>query len=162
VASAYSLAPGSVIQLRATTPVSAGECIRHKEGRAVLSPIGKSSVPFDIQDATWIVRAGLADTTAVSFESKNFPGGFLRHRFGVVYQEQKDDSEQFAFDATFAAEPGKTGQGLSFAAFNYPSRFIRHYGGEIFLAAEAGPQPWESADSWADDVTWTVSPAWVL
>ena len=162
MASASSLAPGSVIQLRAITPVSAGECIRHKDGRAVLSPIGKSSVTFDIQDATWIVRAGLADRSGVSFESKNYPGGFLRHRNGVVYQEPNDGAEQFAQDATFLAEPGKSGQGISFAAFNYPSRFLRHYGGEIFLAAQGGEAPWESQNSWADDVSWIASPAWVL
>lgn len=157
-----SLVPGSVIQLRATTPVSAGECIRHKDGRAVLSPIGKSSVTFDINDATWIVRAGLADRSGVSFESKNFPGGFLRHRHGELYQDQNDGSEQFAQDATFRVEPGKNGQGVSLAALNFPSRFVRHYGGEIFLAAEGGPEPWANADSWTDDVSWLASPAWVL
>lgn len=157
-----SLVPGSVIQLRATTPVSEGECIRHKEGRALLSPIGKSSVTFDIQDATWIVTAGLADRSAVSFESKNYPGGFLRHRNGLLYQERNDDSEQFAQDATFLPQPGKNGRGVSLAAFNFPSRFIRHYGGELFIAAEGGPEPWATEESWADDVSWQVTPAWVL
>ena len=162
MASAYSLAPGSVVQLRATTPVSAGECIRHKEGRAVLSPIGKSSVPFDIQDATWVVRAGLADRSGVSFESKNFPGGYLRHRSGALYQDHNDDSEQFAEDATFIPEPGKNGRGVSLAAVNFPARFIRHYGGELFIAAQGGPAVWENEESWTDDVSWQVSPAWVL
>lgn len=157
-----NLVSGSVIQLRATTPVSAGEAIRHKEGRAVLSPIGKSSVPFDINDATWIVRAGLADRSGVSFESKNFPGGFLRHRNGELFQDQNDGSDQFAKDATFLVEPGKNGQGISLAALNLPSRFIRHFGGEIFLAAEGGPEPWANEKSWADDVSWQASPAWVL
>ena len=162
MASAPSLARGSVIQLRATTPVSAGECIRHKEGRAVLSPIGKSSVTFDINDATWIVCAGLADPSGVSFESKNYPGGFLRHRNGVLYQERNDGAEQFAQDATFLPEPGKNGRGVSLAAFNFPDRFIRHFGGELFIASEGGPEPWAIVESWADDVSWLVSPAWVL
>lgn len=160
--SAAALVPGSVILLRATTPVSAGECIRHKDGRALLSPIDKSSVTFDVKDATWNVRAGLADTSGVSFESTNFPGGYLRHRNGALYQEQNDGSEQFAQDATFTVEPGKNGQGISLAALNFPSRFIRHFGGELFIAAEGGPAPWESAQSWADDVSWAASPAWVL
>ena len=162
MSSAAALVPGSVVLLRATTPVSVGECIRHKEGRAVLSPIGKSSVDFDIQDATWIVRAGLADSSGVSLESKNFQGGFLRHRHGLLYQDNNDGTEQFAQDATFVVQPGKTGKGFALAALNYPSRFIRHYGGELFLAAEGGPEPWETEKSWADDVTWTSSPAWVL
>jgi non-reducing end alpha-L-arabinofuranosidase len=162
VTTAPTLTAGSVIQLRATTPVSAGECIRHKEGRAVLSPIGKSSITFDIQDATWIVCPGLADRTGVSFESKNFPGGFLRHRHGELYQEHNDGSEQFAQDATFLVQPGKNGRGVSLAAYNFPSRFIRHYGGELFIAAQGGPEPWANGDSWADDVSWQVTPAWVL
>lgn len=128
----------------------------------MLSPIGKGSVTFDIDDATWIVRAGLADRSGVSFESKNFPGGFLRHRHGELFQDQNDGSEQFAQDATFRVESGKNGQGVSLAAYNFPSRFIRHYGGEIFLAAEGGPEPWANAESWADDVSWLASPAWVL
>jgi hypothetical protein len=159
---ASALVAGSVVLLRATTPVSAGHCIRHKEGRAVLSPIGKSSVNFDIQDATWIVRAGLADTSAVSFESRNFPAGFLRHRHGGIYQDHNDGAEQFALDATFVAQLGKNGQGASFAAINYPTRFIRHFAGELFLAAEGGPEPFETESSWTDDVSWLATPAWVL
>jgi hypothetical protein len=162
MATATALVPGSVILLRATTPVSAGDCIRHKEGRTLLSPIDKTSMTFDIQDATWIVRAGLSDSSGVSFESRNFTDGFLRHRNGVLYQDRNDGAEQFALDATFLVEPGKNGQGVSFAALNFPSRFIRHFGGEVFLAAEGGPEPFETADSWTDDVSFLATPAWVL
>ncbi len=160
--SASTLVPGSVVVLRATTPVSAGDCIRHKEGNVVLSPIGKGSITFDIQDATWIVRAGLADPSGVSFESRNFPDGYLRHRHGVLYQDRSDGAEQFGLDATFVAEPGKSGKGTSFAAFNYRDRYIRHFAGELFLAAQGGPEPWETEDSWTDDVSWLAAPAWVL
>jgi hypothetical protein len=128
----------------------------------VLSPIGKTSVTFDINDATWIVRAGLADRSGVSFESKNYSGGYLRHRNGELLQENNDGSEQFAQDATFLVEPGKNGRGVSLAAVNFPSRFIRHYGGELFIATQGGPEPWSSEASWSDDVSWLVSPAWVL
>jgi hypothetical protein len=159
---ASALVPGSVILLRATTPVSAGDCIRHKEGRALLSPIDKSTVTFDIKDATWIVRAGLADASGVSFESRNFQDGFLRHRHGLLYQDRTDGAEQFGLDATFLVEPGKNGQGFSFAAVNYPSRYIRHFAGELFLASEGGPEPFETAESWTDDVSWLATPAWVL
>lgn len=162
MATASALVPGSVILLRATTPVSAGDCIRHKEGRTLLSPIDKSSMTFDIQDATWIVRAGLSDSAGVSFESRNFQDGFLRHRHGVLYQDRNDGADQFALDATFLVEPGKNGQGFSFAALNFPSRYIRHFSGEVFLAAEGGPEPFETADSWSDDVSFLATPAWVL
>ena len=148
--------------LRATTPVSAGECIRHREGRAVLLPVGKGSDLFDVEDAIWIVRRGLADSAGLSFESKNYTDGYLRHRHGVIYQDRDDGAAQFKADATFIVEPGKNGQGLSFAALNYPSRYLRHYGGELFLAAEGGPEPWESENSWRDDVSWLATPSWVL
>src|SRR5690348_2264377 len=113
--SASAPIPGSEIMLRATTPISAGEVIRHREGRAVLLPVGKSSDVFDVEDAIWIVRRGLADSSGVSFESKNYAEGYLRHRHGLVYQDRDDGNEQFKKDATFVVEPGKNGQGLSFA-----------------------------------------------
>jgi non-reducing end alpha-L-arabinofuranosidase len=162
VSAVSSLVPGSAILLRATTPGSTGECLRHREGRALISPIGKDSPILDVHDATWIVRVGLAERSLLSFESKNYPGSYLRHRNAAVYADHSDGSEQFAADATFAPEPGKNGQGVSLAAYNYPTRYMRHWAGEIFIADEGGPEPWESAKAWADDVSWLPTPAWAL
>ena len=158
----WPLAPGSEVAFRATTPGLTGECLRHRDGRAVISPIDKNSPISDKQDATWIVRAGLADRSCVSLESRNFPEGYLRHHAGAVYQQQLEESEQFALDATFVVVAGKNGSGVSLASYNYPDRFVRHYAGEVFIAAEGGPEPWASAQSWADDVSWLVGPAWML
>lgn len=155
-----SLQPGSVISLRATTPVLGWEYLRHREGRAVISPITEASPMLDKQDATWVVRAGLADGSRVSFEAKNHPGGYLRHHYGAVYQQQNDGSEQFALDATFVAVPGRNGHGVSFSSVNYPDWFLRHYAGEIYIARKGGPDPWDSERSWTDDVSWFVVPAW--
>jgi hypothetical protein len=124
--------------------------------------MAKHSSLAEKQDATWIVRPGLADRSCLSLESKNYLGGYLRHYDGAVYQQTNDGTEQFALDATFVAVAGKNGRGVSLAAFNYPSRFLRHYAGEVFIAAEGGPEPWADARSWADDVSWLVGPAWTL
>jgi hypothetical protein len=147
---------------RTTAPSSAGECLRHREGRVVVSPLTKTSPLEDKRDATWIVRPGLAERSGVSLESKNFPGGYLRHQYGAVYQQQNDGTEQFALDATFVPVAGKNGQGVSFVSVNYPSCCLRHYAGQLFLAAEGGSEPWESAQSWADDVSWAPIPPWRL
>ena len=151
---------GSEIVLVATTPGCAGANLRHRDGRAVLSPIGRDSALSDRQDANWVVRAGLADRTGVSLESKNYPGSYLRHRHGAVYQEPNDASDQFAHDATYVVTEGQNGQGISLASYNYPSRFLRHYWGEIFIAACGGPEPWDDPQWWADDVSWLVKPTW--
>jgi hypothetical protein len=158
----WQLPPGSEIVLKATTPGCGEACLRHQDGRAVISLITRESPLSDRRDATWVVRAGLADRSSVSFESKNYPGSFLRHRHGAVYQEPNDGGEQFASDATFTATAGRNGQGISLASCNFPARFLRHYGGEVFIASDGGPEPWDNPQWWADDVSWLPKPAWTL
>jgi hypothetical protein len=160
VTSAQSLQVSAHILLRATTPGCVGECLRHRDGRAVISPLDKSSSVLDIQDATWIVRPGLAGDSGISLESKNYANSYLRHQNGELYLHPNDRSDQFAADATFTVHPGANGQGVSLAAVNFPSRFVRHYAGEVFLAAEGGPEGWASETSWRDDVSWLPAPAW--
>lgn len=158
----WTLPPGSEIVLRATTPGCGDACLRHREGRVVISPITRDSPLADRQDATWVVRPGLADRAYLSLESKNYPGSYLRHRHGAVHQEPNDGSEQFAADATFRATAGRNGQGISLSSCNFPSRFLRHYGGEVFIAADGGPKPWDNPHWWPDDVSWLAKPAWTL
>src|SRR5881397_1998677 len=119
------------ISLGSTTPESIGDYLRHQHGRAIISRITEASPLIDKQDATWIVRAGLADGAGFSFESMNYPGCYLRHQHGAVYHHQNDDSEQFAADATFTASSGRNGRGFSLASFNYPDHYLRHWKGEI-------------------------------
>lgn len=148
------------IALGATTPDCVGEYLRHQHGRAVISHITERSPALDKQDATWIVRAGLADNSCFSFESKNYPGGFLRHQNGAVYHHQNDGSRQFAEDATFVATPGRNGHGLSLSAYNFPDHYVRHWQGELYIATSGGPEPWERTASWTDDVSWLPRPGW--
>ena len=146
----------------ATTPGASGAWLRHRDGRGVLSSVSRDSPIRERQDAIWVVRAGLADRTGVSLESKNYPGSFLRHRHGAVYQEANDGSDQFAQDATYSVTAGLNGQGVSLASWNYPSRFVRHYLGEVYIAACGGPEEWDAAQWWDDDVSWLAKAPWTL
>jgi hypothetical protein len=157
---AVALAPGMEISFRATTACCTGDFIRHQNGRAILSPITVTSSTLDKQDATWIVRRGLANSSCLSFESKDYPNGYLRQTSGAVYQQQNDGTQQFASDATFCAVPGKNGQGESLSWNATPADYLRHYNGELYVASDGGADAWDSATSWTDDVSWLPRPAW--
>ncbi|MDR8412265.1 alpha-L-arabinofuranosidase B [Nonomuraea sp. 3-1Str] len=155
-----TLTPGSSISLRATTSCCADRSIRHQNDQAVTSVITSSSPALDRNDATWIVRSGLANSSCVSFESKNYPGDYLRHQNYQLYRQHNDDSSLFAADATFCPQSGKSGQGTSFASANFPDRFLRHYNNTVYIAANGGSNAFDSATSWAADVSWLVGQPW--
>ena len=111
-------------------------------------------------DATWIVRAGLADGACVSFESANDPDYYLRHYDFELYLDPDDGSAQFAQDATFCPQPGNSGQGYSFQSVNYPDKYIRHYDYVVYIASDGGSNPWDTPALWPDDTTWLVSQPW--
>jgi non-reducing end alpha-L-arabinofuranosidase len=148
------------ISLGSTTPECIGDYLRHQHGRAVISRITDASALIDKQDATWIFRAGLADSSGFSFESKSYPGCYLRHQNGAVFHHDNDGSDQFAADATFTASSGRNGRGVSLASFNYPDHYLRHWQGEIYIARIGGPELWERTASWTDDVSWLPRPGW--
>ncbi|MFF0312545.1 alpha-L-arabinofuranosidase B [Streptosporangium sp. NPDC004379] len=155
-----TLTPGSSVSLRATTACCTGRYIRHQNDNAVTSVITSSSSATDKNDATWIVRAGLAGGSCVSFESRNYPGSFLRHYNYRLYRQANDGSSLFAADATFCPQSGKNGQGVSLASYNYPDRFVRHYYDTVYIAANGGSNAFDSPTSWSDDVSWIVAPPW--
>ena len=98
--------------------------------------------------------------SCVSFESRNYPGDFLRHYNYQLYRQPMDGTAQFRSDATFCPTTGKSGTGTSFASYNYPTRFLRHYNFNVYVASDGGSNAFDSATSWADDVSWVVSPPW--
>lgn len=155
-----TLTPGSEISLRATTPCCTGDYVRHQKDAAVISPVASGSSALDKNDATWIVRRGLADRSCVSFESRNYPGDYLRHFDFKVQRQPMDGTTQFRQDATFCPTAGKSGTGTSFAAYNYPTRYLRHYNLGVYVAANGGSNAWDSSASWADDVSWAVAQPW--
>lgn len=85
-------------------------------------------LPFEpYQDSQWRLRAGLSDPNAVSFESVNKPGYFLRHQGFEVKLMQNDGTSIFAADATFTKVPGLADASWSsFRSVNYPTRYLRH------------------------------------
>jgi hypothetical protein len=157
---AGTLTPGSTISLRATTACCTTRYIRHQNNNAITSVITSGSSATDKGDSTWIVRRGLANNSCVSFESRNFPGDFLRHQNFQLRRQPMDGSALFRADATFCPQAGRSGQGTSFASFNFPTRFIRHFNNNVYIASNGGSNNFDSATSWAADVSWAVSSPW--
>jgi len=157
-----SLTPGSTISIRATTACCTTFYIRHDDGdnRVVITQITSGSSATAKDDATWIVRTGLAESSCISFESANEPGQYLRHFDFELYLEPNDGSHQFALDATFCPRPGNSGQYTSFQSVNYPNMYIRHFDYVVYLASDGGFSPWDTPTLWPYDSTWDVSRPW--
>ena len=100
----------------------------------------------------FVVRAGLSNAACYSFESRNFPGRYLRHRGYRVYNEANTGGT-FAADATFCARPGLSGGGTSLESANMPGYFLRHRNSEVWMDPNAG-------GSFANDATWNVVAGW--
>lgn len=84
------------------------------------SPAPESSSLFRIV-------SGLADGNAISFESINYPGNYLRHRDFVLHLDYNDGSDLFRQDATFYRRTGLSDDsGYSYESYNYPDYYIRH------------------------------------
>jgi hypothetical protein len=152
-----TLNPGSTISLRVTTPGSNTRFIRHQNNNVVTSVISSTSAQLDKDDGTFIIRRGLANNACVSFESRNFPGDFLRHQNFQLHRQPNDGSALFRSDATFCPQAGRNGQGTSFASVNFPTRFLRHFNNTLFIASNGGTNNFDTATSWADDVSFVVS-----
>jgi hypothetical protein len=155
-----TLNPGSTMSLRATTACCTTRYVRHQNDNAVTSVVSAASPALDRNDASWIVRRGLANPSCVSFESRNYPGDFLRHFNYQVRRQPMDGSAIFRADATFCPQAGRSGTGTSFASYNYPTRFLRHYANTLYIASNGGPNAFDSATSWAADVSWVVGAPW--
>jgi hypothetical protein len=157
-----SLTPGSRVSLQATTACCTSDYLRHDDAdtKVVISSTTSASSATAKADATWIVRAGLANTSCVSFESANNPGQFLRHSNFELYLNTDTGGSSFAQDATFCPTSGNSGQGTSFRSVNYPTKFIRHYNFTVYVASDGGSNSWDNANSWAADTSWLVDQPW--
>ena len=118
--------------------------------------VSSSSTTLLKRQATWVVRAGLANSACVSFESKDTAGSFIRHYNFALLMQANDGSKAFSEDATFCPQAGFTGQGNSIRAWGYPTRFIRHYNNVGYVASNGGVQTFDAAKSFTDDATWIV------
>ncbi|GGS91113.1 hypothetical protein GCM10010176_038620 [Nonomuraea spiralis] len=63
---------------------------------------------------------------------------YLRHQNYQLHRQHNDGGTLFAADAAFCPQPGRSGQGTSFASANFPDRFLRHYDNTVHLAANGG------------------------
>ncbi|KAK5684524.1 hypothetical protein LTS10_004394 [Elasticomyces elasticus] len=150
------LTVGSSITFRATTPGSTTRFLAHS-GATVNTQVVASSSSTALQNsARWYVRAGLGNSACVSFESYDTPGSFIRHIAFVLQLAANDGSKQFHEDATFCGQTALNGKGNSIRSWNYPTRYIRHYANVGYAASQGGPETFDAAASYTDDVSWTV------
>ncbi|WP_345637922.1 AbfB domain-containing protein, partial [Rugosimonospora acidiphila] len=154
--------PGARISLQATTSCCTGDYIQHdaSDSNVVIAAVTSSSSATNKADATWVVRAGLANSSCVSFESANASGSYLRHQNFQLHLQANDGSSLFAQDATFCPTPGNSGQGYSLQSVNYTNRYLRHYSYTVYLASNGGSNVWDSTNLWADDTSWLVAAPW--
>jgi hypothetical protein len=154
--------PGARMSLRATTSCCTSYYLQHdaNDSRVVIAQVTSGSSATDKGDATWVVRAGLANSSCVSFESANASGRYLRHQNFQLYLQANDGSSLFAQDATFCPKTGNSGQGYSFQSVNYTNKYIRHYSYTVYLASNGGSNAWDSTASWAADTSWLAAAPW--
>ncbi|MDX6263617.1 MAG: hypothetical protein QOH84_5305 [Kribbellaceae bacterium] len=154
--SGADLAEGQVRSFRVTTAGYTNRYLRHLDGAARTDVIDASSPELVRQDASFIIRAGLAESSCYSLESRNFPGQFLRHRGYRLYKDPNDGTSTFAKDATFCAQPPRAGGAgnVSLQSFNYPTHYVRHSNELVYIAVAGGANPWDGAGSYDADTTW--------
>ncbi|MET0496361.1 MAG: AbfB domain-containing protein, partial [Actinoplanes sp.] len=152
-ATGTTLPVDKLASLRVTTPGYTDRYLRHTGGAGATAVINSGSSTTDKQDATWYVRPGLSNSACYSFESRNFPGQYLRHRAYRVYREANNGGT-FNADATFCARSGLSGGGTSLEASNMAGYYLRHRNSEIWMDQNTG-------GSFNDDATWSVvNPLW--
>ncbi|MFE9723807.1 family 43 glycosylhydrolase [Streptomyces sp. NPDC005794] len=119
--------------------------IRHAWSRGRIDP---DVTPY--ADMQWKVVPGLADPSAVSLESVNFPGHFLRQRDGEVWIDARADEAGYRADATWRRVPGLSDRSLaSFESYSEPGSYLRHRDALLYvedIAADDRPEatfrPW--------------------
>ncbi|WP_214412786.1 AbfB domain-containing protein [Sphaerisporangium fuscum] len=159
VAAGTEVARGEPVSLRVTTSGYTGRYLRHQNGLARTDVIGDGSGDLAEQDATFWARPGLADASCLSFESRDHPGEYLRHSDYRLRKDRQDGTALFAADATFCPREGQGGTALE--SYNLPGHYIRHYNELVYVARQGGPNPWDTAASFAADTTWAVTvPLW--
>lgn len=112
----------------------AGNYVRHMNGRGRIDP---NVTP--LADSQFLMVPGLANPSAVSFESINFPNAYLRHRNGEIWLDAYDGSALFKSDATFYKRPGLANSNyVSFESFNFPGSYIRHRNSLLYSESGSG------------------------
>lgn len=147
---------GSSVSFRATTAGYTDRYLAHTGSTVNTQVVSSSSTALLKRQASWTVRAGLANSACFSFESKDTAGSFIRHYNFALQLNANDNSKAFKEDATFCPQAGLGGQGSSIRAWGYPTRWIRHYNNVGYVASNGGVQTFDAAGSFNSDVTWVV------
>jgi hypothetical protein len=93
--------------------------------RHVLNQIRLDFTIDPLADSQFTIVPGLADPDAISLESANVPGSFLRHENNLITLSVNDGSEAFAESATWWVRPGLADESASsFEAFSQPESYI--------------------------------------
>ncbi|OLF09997.1 AbfB domain-containing protein [Actinophytocola xanthii] len=146
-----------LVSLRVTTPGFTTRYLRHRDSLARTDT--DDGTDLTKRDATYWARPGLANAACLSFESRTLPGQYLRHANWRVRLDANDGSAQFAGDATFCPRAGRGASALE--SQNTPGAFLRHHSELVYLARQGGPNPWDTATSFAEDTTWAATiPLW--
>jgi hypothetical protein len=143
---------------RVTTPGFTDRYLRHRDGLARTDVVTAGSDGLLKSDATFVIRRGLAEPTCYSFESRNYPGNFLRHADFRVRLNANDNTDLFRRDATFCAQQG-TG-GVRLESVNELGTNIRHYAEEVWVASNGGAHTYDNPASYNQDVSWAVGSPW--
>ncbi|MFJ6304418.1 AbfB domain-containing protein [Streptomyces althioticus] len=157
-AAPVTLPTGQFRSLRVTTPGYTDRYVRHKDGAVFTEVVNGGSAALLKADATWRIVPGLADASCYSFESRNYPGEYLRHRDSRVYKEG-GSGDLFRADATFCPVRGANG-GVRLSAYNFPGQYLRHYDAELWLAVPGGSRAYDSPALFTEDTTWAVEAPW--
>ncbi|MCG5469303.1 AbfB domain-containing protein [Micromonospora sp. LAH09] len=146
--------------LQVTTPGFTNRYLRHQDSLAYTEVVAAASPSQLKADATYTIRAGLADAGCYSFESVNFPGQYLRHQNSRVRNSPDDGSALLRADATWCARVGLTGSGVSLESYNFRGRYLRHYNSEVWLSNGTGGDAYNTPTLWAADSTWNIATPW--
>lgn len=147
---------GSSVSFRATTPGYTDRYLAHN-GSAINNEVVSFSSPAALrQQASFTVRAGLAQSSCVSFESVDTAGSYIRHYNFQLQLNAGDGSKQFNEDATFCPQAGLNGQGNTIRSWSYPTRFFRHYNNVGYIASNGGPEAFDATASFNNDVSFVV------
>lgn len=155
------LALNSEISLRSLSSCCSNSYLGHggsASDKAVVTAIPSASTAAALQDVTWIIRRGLANSSCISLEAQSYPGDYLRQDKLELYRGPDDGTAQFAQDSTFCPLAANGGQsGIAFQSVEYPTALIRNYDLKGYLATFNGPNSWDTSIGFADDASWIVS-----
>jgi hypothetical protein len=146
----------SSVSLRLTTPGYTDRYLAHSGTTVNTQVISSASSYTAKQQASWTVRTGLGNSDCISFESRDIPGSFLHHTAFVLRVDTASGQKQFNEDATFCPQEALNGKGNSIRSWNYPTRYIRHFENQGFVATNSGPDAFDAAESYNDDVSFAI------